>query len=250
MRYLGIDFGTRKIGLSLSDEEGRMAFPFGVLAVSDSLAEEVIAIVGAEKVGAIVIGESRNFKGEENLLMKKVHAFKKLLSERISIPLYFEAETLTSKEAERIQGHVQDLDASAATLILQSFLEKQKNILKNKEINNMQETNKISIDDFKKVHMIVGKIQEVERIPDTDKLLKLTVDLGEAMSRQIVSGIAPFFPDIDVLRGKKCVFVANLAPRTIRSFVSNGMILAAHTENDTFALIVPEADMPVGTRIG
>jgi len=138
---------------------------------------------------------------------------------------------------------------------------------------------KITFDDFKKIEMIVGEIKEVERVPDTDKLLRLIVDLGlkpsistdgsslgagtlgkpeqsqaglveERDIRQIVSGIATFFPEYEKLQGKKCVFVGNLAPRTIRGLESNGMILAAHTEDNTFALMVPENDVPSGTRIG
>jgi len=110
--------------------------------------------------------------------------------------------------------------------------------------------NKISIDEFKRIEMIVGEIQAVEKVENADRLLKLTVDLGETEPRQIISGIAEFFPEYESLRGKKCVFVGNLAPRTIRGLESNGMILAAHTEEDTFALMVPEVDIPAGTRIG
>lgn len=113
-----------------------------------------------------------------------------------------------------------------------------------------QNEEKISIEEFKKVEMIVGEIQTVEKVPDTDKLLRLTVDLGEPEPRQIVSGIAGFFPEYEVLKGKKCVFVGNLAPRTIRGLESNGMILAAHTDEGAFALMVPERDIAPGTRIG
>ena len=68
----------------------------------------------------------------------------------------------------------------------------------------------ISIDDFKKVELAVGKILSAEKIPDTDKLLKLSVDLGEESPRQIVSGISKYFPDPSTLVGKKCIFFPNL----------------------------------------
>ena len=130
--------------------------------------------------------------------------------------------------------------------------------MENKSINAVEAQNgesveqepKISIDTFKQVEMIVGQIKSAERVPDTDKLLRLVVDLGEAQPRQIVSGIAGFFPDFTVLEGKKCVFVGNLASRMLRGLESNGMILAAHSEDGAFALMVPETDIPVGTRIG
>ena len=106
----------------------------------------------------------------------------------------------------------------------------------------------ISIEDFKKVEIVVGQILSAEKIPDTDKLLKLSVDLGETAPRQIVSGISLYFPDHNVLIGKKCMFVANLEPRMIRGFESQGMILAVSTEDGGFSLLVPENNISVGAR--
>ena len=107
---------------------------------------------------------------------------------------------------------------------------------------------KIKIEDFKKVDIVVGQILSAEKVPETDKLLKLSVDLGEATSRQIVSGITMHFPDCSVLIGKKCIFVANLEPRTIRGIESNGMILAVSTEDGKFSLLEPNYDIPAGAR--
>ena len=116
----------------------------------------------------------------------------------------------------------------------------------------------ISFDDFKKVDIIVGKILSAEKVPETDKLLKLSVDLGPIVAegsgevrkdiRQIVSGISLYFPDCNVLVGKKCMFVANLEPRMIRGFESQGMILAVSTEDGKFSLLSPNEEIPVGTR--
>lgn len=106
----------------------------------------------------------------------------------------------------------------------------------------------ISIDEFKKVELALGKILSAERVPDTDKLLRLSVDLGEAEPRTIVSGIAGFFPDLAVLVGRKCMFVANLEPRVIRGIESRGMILAVATDDGGFSLLSPDADLPPGTR--
>ncbi len=106
----------------------------------------------------------------------------------------------------------------------------------------------INIEQFKEIDIRVGKILSAEKIPDTDKLLKLSVDLGEETPRQIVSGISLFFPDCSVLVGKKCMFVANLEPRMIRGFESQGMILAVSTEDGKFSLLTPNEDIPVGTR--
>ncbi len=116
----------------------------------------------------------------------------------------------------------------------------------------------ISLEDFKKVEIVVGQILSAEKILDTDKLLKLSVDLGPASAlasagegrdlRQIVSGIAPYFPDCSILIGKKCMFVANLEPRMIRGYESQGMILAVSTEDGQFSLLTPNDNIPVGTK--
>ena len=106
----------------------------------------------------------------------------------------------------------------------------------------------ITYDDFAKVEIRVGKILSAEKIPDTDKLLKLSVDMGESSPRQIVSGIALYFPDAGSLVGKKCMFVANLEPRTIRGFESNGMLFAVSTEDGKFSLLEPQGDIPAGTK--
>ena len=125
----------------------------------------------------------------------------------------------------------------------------------------------ISYEDFKKVEIRAGKILSAEKIPETDKLLKLSVDfaekdeLGNPRPRQIVSGIALKFPDIASLVGKTCMFVTNLEPRTIKGHVSNGMLFAVSTPatvtvaadgtNTTveggFSLLEPNATIPPGT---
>lgn len=104
----------------------------------------------------------------------------------------------------------------------------------------------INIDDLKKVEIKIGKILTAEKIPETDKLLKLTVDFGEEKPRQIVSGIALHFPDPHTLVGTSTTFVTNLESRTIKGYESNGMLFAMSTES-AFALLVPTNDLPPGT---
>ena len=108
----------------------------------------------------------------------------------------------------------------------------------------------ISIDEFKKVEITIGKILAVEIVPDADKLLKLTVDLGEEVPRQIVSGIRTFFEDPQSLVGKLCPFATNLEPRTIRGFESNGMIMAVSDKNGNgFSLLQADENISPGSRI-
>lgn len=106
----------------------------------------------------------------------------------------------------------------------------------------------ITYDDFAKVEIKAGKILSAEKIPDTDKLLKLEVDFAEEKPRQIVSGISLYFPDHSVLVGKKCMFVTNLEPRTIKGYESNGMLFALSTPEGAFSLLEPQDIIPVGTK--
>ncbi len=114
----------------------------------------------------------------------------------------------------------------------------------------------ITIDDFKKLEIRIGEILSAEKVPDTDKLLKLSVAMGEVNAetgleepRQIVSGIAGYFPDPSLLIGKKCAFAANLEPRVIRGLESRGMILAVSTEDGKFSLLETLGDIPAGSTV-
>ena len=139
---------------------------------------------------------------------------------------------------------------------------------------------KISFADFQKIEIAVGRILSAEKVPATDKLLKLVVDFGQKLPlnpplkkegeestttpqipslekegreekkdiRQIISGVAAYFPDPQTLVGKKCMFVTNIAPRVIKGLESNGMLFAVSTEGGTFSLLEPNADIPEGTR--
>lgn len=113
----------------------------------------------------------------------------------------------------------------------------------------------ISYDDFAKLEIRIGEIKTVEVVEGADKLLRLTVDVGEKHHdgsqcvRQIVSGIRTYFEDPQVLVGRKCPFLVNLLPRVIRGLESQGMILAASTEEGGFALLHPHTDLSPGSKI-
>ncbi len=106
----------------------------------------------------------------------------------------------------------------------------------------------ISFDDFVKLEIRIGTIVSVEVVPDTDKLLKLAVDVGEESPRQIISGIKHFFEDFSVLEGKQAPFLTNLEPRTIRGLESQGMILALG-DDEGFTLLSPEKKVAPGTLV-
>ena len=124
MRYLGIDYGSRRIGMALSDETGNFAFPHTVLpnkGIARSV--EVIALLCTkELVGKIIVGRSLNYLGHPNEIMKEIQQFGEELVLKTDLPVIFEDEFLTSAEAERLQGKNDQLDASAAALILRAYL--------------------------------------------------------------------------------------------------------------------------------
>lgn len=107
----------------------------------------------------------------------------------------------------------------------------------------------ITIDDFKKVEIKIGEIISAEKVPDSNKLLKLSVHFGEGTPRQIVSGISKYFPEPETLVGKKCAFCTNLEPRALAGLESNGMILAVSTDDGKFSLLETGADIPAGETI-
>jgi len=105
----------------------------------------------------------------------------------------------------------------------------------------------LSIDDFGRVELRVGKVLTAQAVPKAKKLLHLSVDLGEAAPRSIVAGIAEAYAP-DALVGKQVIVVANLAPATIRGIRSEGMILAAGDEA-IVGLSALDRDVPPGTRV-
>ena len=124
MKYLGIDFGSKRVGVAVSDDGGEMAFPHSVLPNDEKLLENIKKIIKDEKIGEIVMGESKNFQGQPNEIMKEIETFKKVLEEKTKLKVIFEPEFLTSHQAQQFQGKNELHDASAAAIILQSFLDR------------------------------------------------------------------------------------------------------------------------------
>ncbi len=136
MKYLGIDFGSKRVGIALSDDGGRIAFPKMVIKNEgvQALIKEIKGFCSAEGVGEIVIGDSRDYKGKPNEIMKHIEPFSIALEESLGLPLHFQLEFMTSFEAarpagkptkgdEQLKGNKDMLDASAAAIILQAFLD-------------------------------------------------------------------------------------------------------------------------------
>lgn len=135
MKHLGIDYGTRRIGLAVSDETGRVAFPFTTIHATDSALSEIEQVIKKEGIEKIVLGESRNFAGEANPLMEDIEQFKMDLEELSGLPVEYEQELFSSAlaarqfvpDGSRKENPSQEkLDASAAAVILQSYLDRKK----------------------------------------------------------------------------------------------------------------------------
>lgn len=129
MKFLGIDFGLKRVGIAVSDEGQRIAFPKTIYLNDKKLLERIISYCKINSVSGIVLGESKNFKGEDNPIMKEILKFKVSLEKATGFSVYMEPEFMTSSEAKKMRVEGDDgemLDASAAAIILQSYLDKNK----------------------------------------------------------------------------------------------------------------------------
>ena len=151
MRFLGIDYGTKRIGLAVSDEKGSLAFPKEIISNDAHTLKKLGEILEKENIQEIVIGESVDFSGRLNALSARIEVFILELKEKFKLPIHKQKEFLTSLEARRYQdfggqtrkskndkaslspsqAHTKvkqiksgRIDASAAALILQRYLDK------------------------------------------------------------------------------------------------------------------------------
>lgn len=140
-RFLGIDYGTKRIGIAISDEEGNLAFPKEILLNSIDTLKKIGEIIKKENISEIVIGESVDFSGKLNALSARIDVFILELEEKFNLPIHKQKEFLTSvlarsgkdtkKDYNPSQTHSRvkqiksgRIDASAAALILQRYLDK------------------------------------------------------------------------------------------------------------------------------
>lgn len=140
MRFLGIDYGAKRIGVAISDEEGVLAFPKEILVNDSSLLEKIRDMLKTENASEVVIGESIDFSGKENKIMDEIRKFVAELETKFHIPVHLEKEFMTSIEARRHKNFQEQgrrlkkdnskIDSSAAALILQRYLDK-----KNQAVN-------------------------------------------------------------------------------------------------------------------
>ena len=118
------------------------------------------------------------------------------------------------------------------------------------EVELKSEKDEIKFEEFDKVEIRVAEVKEVERVEGSDKLLRFRLDAGDGEDRQILSGIAKFYPNEQELVGKKLQIVANLKPRKMmKKYVSQGMILSAEY-GDQLTVLTVDPSVPNGSIIG
>ncbi len=144
MRFLGVDFGEKRIGLSVSDESGSLAFPKGIVPNNSDTLKRIGEVIKDENISHVVVGESSDFSGAPNRVSEKIEIFINSLEGQFNLPVSRQKEFLTSVEARKGIVTKESLnanashskmkkeeggraDASAAALILQRFLDKHNN---------------------------------------------------------------------------------------------------------------------------
>lgn len=124
MRILGVDFGSKRVGVAASDPAGRVALPVGTLINTPDLVGGIMELAGRYGgAKTVVLGESRDYSGRPNPVFEAARSFKEKLEEA-GFTVAYEPEFMTSVQAERLQGRNAMNDASAAAIILQSYLDR------------------------------------------------------------------------------------------------------------------------------
>jgi len=144
-----------------------------------------------------------------------------------------------------IEKELKELEKIAESTAKQAKAEKKEEKKVEENVLNISE---ITIEDFAKIALRVGKVLAAEKVEKADKLLKLTVDLGEEKTRTIVSGITKWYTPEDMV-GKSIVVVSNLKPVKLRGILSEGMILCASDDNDNLSIVAPISEIKTGSEV-
>ena len=126
MKLMAVDYGAKRVGIASTDEAGEFAIPRTVLPNDENLLKTVLNFALENKIEKIVIGESKNLDGAPNPIMEDIVKFADALGED-GLEVVFHPEVYTSMEAQQIQGKTAMNDASAAALILKSYIDSRSN---------------------------------------------------------------------------------------------------------------------------
>jgi putative Holliday junction resolvase len=125
MKLMAIDYGTKRVGVASTDESGQFALPRMVFENDGSLLEKILEFKKKKGIEKVVIGESRNLDNSPNPILEDIKRFKEDL-ENMGVPAVLHPEMFTTMEARRLQGNTEMTDASAAALILKSYIDSKK----------------------------------------------------------------------------------------------------------------------------
>lgn len=126
MKYLGIDFGSKKVGYAQSDDDGRMAFPLMISPNDKNLLKDTVELVRELKITTIVIGESVDGNGKPNPIAKEARKFGMDIENAVDVQVVFEKEWYSTVEARKQPGNEsnREVDDQAAAIVLQRYLDK------------------------------------------------------------------------------------------------------------------------------
>lgn len=126
MKYLGIDYGSKKVGFASSDDDGRLAFPLMISPNDASLMKDTLELIRAMKITDVVIGESVDGKGKPNAIAKEARVFGAQIESAIDVRVVFEKEWYSTVEARKQPGKEgsHEVDDQAAAIVLQRHLDK------------------------------------------------------------------------------------------------------------------------------
>ncbi len=127
MKRIGIDFGSKKIGIAVTDDSGKMAFPYAVVPNDKQFLKYIEKLVNERDIKEVVIGHSLNNDGKANQIHNAAEKFMVDITLSLGIPVHLEPEQYSTQQAKHIQGKTSMTDAAAAALILDSFIIKHKN---------------------------------------------------------------------------------------------------------------------------
>ena len=127
MKYLGIDYGTKRIGLAVSDSSGKIAFPHKIIPTADKN-DEIEKVIAKEGIMEVVIGKSTDLKGQSNKVQEDINDFAAYIGMQFGLPVHFVKEFMSSSEARHFEKRAggkqsENIDDKAAAIILQRHLD-------------------------------------------------------------------------------------------------------------------------------
>jgi len=184
---------------------------------------ELLQVLGAELIPGVSMHDLQDNPWNKNFMLSKTEL------------LFTKYDPVVAQPAQQIQVQAQESAKQASQIV--------------GECEQMSSIENITIDDFTKIYLLVGTIEQCSQVPKSDKLLQLQVNFGPYGTRQILSGVRQQFSHEELV-GRQGIFVYNLAPRKLMGLESHGMMLFAQdSQTEKLRIVAPEQSVPNGTRL-